>query len=526
VATVTEAVSSVERRNVVATENPESTGVNFWSFTVADRCINAIAFLTTVSMFPTLGLLFTVVTPVVWFIVMFRWENGRTYYLFIKKWQDVYLALTRSWEAPKGKTGRIRKRLFQSYPIDFTTATVGEELGFIDLGRYDAIVLSAKGSEIGAMSLEGQLTASQKIADIGRYVAARVKTRSVGVSYLFRRRPADVFQAYANTQNYLDPDVAVPEALLPDINLNRLSPDQRRDLILHTNLDQVRGQMQAQGSEPMRAMVFTLQRDLTVANAIKKNESLPSDEVPRLTAQDIAVAALSGLEDAGVTDPHVLDLQELNGFVRGSWDVADIDDYQALKQEGNEKVLRRSRLHLPQRRIRVYNDYIVTDNTMHAVLRITKVPPLTRPDYFPQLFRIPWPWISVALVGEAASSGLEYQVTQRAVAIGEILDERFRASKAPTTAKKEALRRKREEDLADNPYAQSYVILVAVSCPIEQDPDKDPEVLEKEAHRKLEDAMAKVVIPRIRIMRCEAKRVTGRSRQLESLFMATTGIPV
>lgn len=514
------------RHDDAATENPETLGANFWSFTFADKCVNAIMAIVTISVIFIGGLPWLIGSLVLWYLIMHRHENGRTYYVVISWLKSGYLGLTKSWEAPVSK-GKSLKQL-ASYPIPFTTGTIGDHLGFMGLERCDAIVVTGEGSAIGSKSLQSWKAANDKIADIVRYIAASVPSNSVGVSYVFRRRPANIPQFDASAEKYMAHDVAVPKALvLSHLPEESLTAKERRDRTLYALMvGELPEQIRQMGSEPTRAMVITLDRDKQVADAIKKQQGIPKDELSRLMMLDMAEAVRSGLDDVGVYDPKILNLDELNSYVRGSWDIADLHDYHELEQTGDAEALRRVRNLVPQRRIRPYHNYIVTDNTIHTVLRLTKVPPLTRPDYFPLLFRLPWPWISVALVGAAARSGLEYQVMERVVAIGEIADDKMRASKSSKTERREELRRKREENLAINPYAQAYVILVAVSCPIELDPEVDPQVSEQNAKIQLEEVVNKLVMSRIRVMGCEATRITGRSLQLENLFMATTGIPV
>jgi hypothetical protein len=529
-ATAEKNTTTAEDRQRLSIEVPERLGMNYLSMSGADS--------TLIVVMQMLGITFGIATgkALVWFaslvitgLLLCRADNGRIYYIFGQWWVSRWMKRPRRkvprgtvWQA-EGKSSWVSQR--RPPPMPFNTGTIGEHFGFMDFDSADVIVIEGTGASFISLDPETQYRENLRLAELKKRISAAATGYSIGISYVFRRRPADVHEFAAKLDRVVHPDVAVPEAFLfpEDQRLNGhnvLSTEQRRMLALHSIMGEELEVAETYTGQTTMAMVVTVQRDSKAIRAFKGKSSLSEEDVKRLTMHKVKELAVDGLRRIGVSNPRALGLEDINLFVRRAHDVANISKYYDLLQKG--LVDPYGTQHWPQERMVVFDDHCIVDDTYHAVLRIRRGPPKVMVDYFRQLHAIDVPWLTVGLISETVSSTREYRILNRGIALKESFDEaRGVIRQAPHVRARDQGREKREMELFQSRFGQAYVPLIGVSAPcwrmvdgvrVSNFPEFDDHVND--------------VIKAGHGLGLNIMRVNGAVRQLPALWSVSTGLPM
>jgi len=443
------------------------------------------------------------------FLLLFRWEERRVYLYPIRRLQSIRMKIVKGvvWEADPAKRRRFLRQRSELVPVDVTEVGDVGILHRRDLGR-DAIVITGSGSHIASRDLAGQHQQHAQIAEAFKKVAA-VPGYAVGVSQVYRRRPANLLAHHVVMDESLHPDVALPEALLkPEAEH---SADDKRFLNIRQVMLEHEQLIAQYAGEITMAMVFTIKREGVLTTATP-DKGLTELQQKRLPIHQVATAAMDSLAAAGVNDLSLLNGDEMQDYVREGWDVADLDDYHldvARRYSGETDHDPTDPIHWPSQRIVVYDDCSLVDNSYTAVIRLRSAPKWALPHTMRQLHGMDVPWVTITQVGETVSSNREYFWLNMAIPIRGDLKEKFGADRnGPRSRNKDEALRQRQIMLDDSGFSQHYSLLIAVS-----DTDRD------RMNHAVED-----VLRTCRRLGTNPVRITGEAMQLRALWSATTGM--
>jgi hypothetical protein len=538
---------------------PTRLSQRFASFTAADW---RMAILIVTGLF-TLNVLYNnsllnIAAFLVGILIMWKFSpHGRLYYVV---GQAFYSAWVRYWQhgirwqanPPKGRFfRRLFTRISTRWSSDAIPLEVNElgEIGLIHNHRQqtDSVIVGGTGSLMSGVGLDDQ----RDILDLHDQWMKRVAGRpdvGVSISFVYRVDPHDPWQDIVMQVETGLPNIVLPPELAPETTADEAT--RSRWAALRANLLEVNQLGLEVGSDVHMAAVITIKRYGRLQKLTKdqrkrerqlekrmkrewqkekrrakreKREPIVHDEVvqqraemARLRLSDLPIADLAdecakGLEASGVSGVHVFNVPETERFLRGSWDVSDMDDYyeRRLQNElGGES-------HWPSQRIVVTKRAVVFDNTAHATLLVKNLPSPLLPHFMTQLHKLGIEYPTITLVGETTNSIWDYFALSRLHSITRGAQDAFGAESGYKTAQVHDEWQARQAQLANTKYLHLYNILIDIRRPVAGTSWEDLESIDEQATRVIKDLRSGPGI--------EAIRVKGECRQ-ESVVWSTTGI--
>lgn len=454
--------------------------------------------------------------------LMFRYPYGRGYGVIADKARSFYIRTVLRgvlWD-PDPSLGFLGRKLKQRPPFH-------DSVQRIDAGRHrvsvlhnerkksDLLFIVGGGSNAAALNHDGYQAFNNAVADIIKHAKAETQLQ-IGTSYGRLLRPYDQWQFAMSLSGIMDPDVAVPEGLVTD--LDGLTPRQRVEFRLYQNTNQLKDMVAFRGAEPVYMCVVTVKRP--TAWGKMKRRDLSERELYKAPLIRIANTIVSDLDQIGVTDVKVLTLTELARLYRMSWDIATLDTYQQACVNGKIPVrddqlevtddgeVLSDTMHLPEGRITVGHDWINIAGTYHRTLRVKEFPRQILPNVMHLFYSETSHMSSVVFSGETISGRAESSKFTYGITFMRGL-ERARGRKVYETYSEKLKRSDMEQRHADiqrsGTVGQHGNVFITVSGRSIEDLDDAQHAFEK--------------LARGRGMRMSV--VTGESRQLPAMQTGT-----
>jgi len=331
---------------------------------------------------------------------------------------------------------------------------------------------------------------------------------SVGVSFVFRRRPADTVKLENIYRGILHPEVRELRG--------RDTAEDIRNLRLSTIANETVAKARQVAGEVTMAVVVTVPQQELLRKVRSKRrkgklEMLPPAALRRLGINRLAQVTVEVLDNCGINDPRVLGVREVHQYLHDAWE-ADIDhcnEYRRWLADAPTDEVGESFRHSPGD-ITVGKDHCVTDGTYHSVIRITGGPHRESDNFFSQLHAANVPWLTVTLLGKVTRSNLEYSWLDRLIPMRDA----FRREalgivyEGPKARKKAEDIVRRQEIIFERRVSERFNILLVVT-------HTDPEELADGVEEVLRTARA---------MGLDAEQVFGECRQVPVHWSATTGV--
>ncbi|GEM_PF-3905713 len=401
---------------------------------------------------------------------------------------------------------RSEKRL-----INFVTASVPDDhsqhghIGFVHHypTRLDLIPITGEGASISAMSPARQQWAHETIAGLIKSLPAIGRSVSVGVSFVNRYDPADVYGYMARVEEVNHPKALTdPEVIKTPLDQRWHTCYQVQEALANEFLPQTR--------EPWMIMLIAVRQEGVLAKA-SKSHIIGARWVGRLLINKAVRIAVAQLSVAGVIEPRALDLAEVNDFVRGSHPGGIDKYYEARESDPNQRYSSEFTGHWPQWSMRATNSHGETDGICHTVLRVTAFPPNVDEAYFRRVdSQIDVPCFSRATVGEAVQSTRELWWLERGTAIISDLGTIIGIDRQTLAAQDRDRRlEERKLDIHASQYSLQFSHLYALFA-------TSPEEL---------DGYVDSVLTELSKHGMSAKRITGVEYQYPALWSATLGLP-
>lgn len=492
--------------------------------------------------------------------LIFMWKfspYGRFYYVIGQAFHNVWI---RSWQhgirwqanPPKGKLlRRLFTRIGTRWSSDIIPLEVNElgEIGLVHNFRQktDSVIVGGTGSTMSGLSLDEQ----RRILDLHDTWIKRVAGRpdvGVSISFVYRVDPHDPWQDIIMQVETGLPNVVLPPELAPKsladerthrrweklrenlLEVNQLGLDVGSDVVMvavitikrYGHLQKLTAEQRRRERQLEKRMKRDWQKEKRRAKREKREPIVHDDvikqraEMAKLRLSELPIADLAdecakGLTETGVSGVHVYSASEAERFLRGSWDVADMDNYYERRLQGELS----AESHWPTQRIVVRKRCVVFDNTAHTNILVKELPSPLLPHFMAQLHQLGIEYPAITLVGETTGSNFEYIWMARLRGITGGAQE---ATGAEAGVKTEMLQEEwlaRQRQLANTKYLHLYNILLDVRLPVSGTSDEELEALDEQVTSVIKDLSS--------MMRIEAVRVTGECRQ-EPFVWSTTGI--
>lgn len=452
--------------------------------------------------------------PYEWFI-----GTARSNYLWASNPQEV--GLKRRWRQPP-----LTVMPYQTRWVNFE----GREIGLIQKGRALSFVIAGDGSRLP--SLETQLEKSQveMLKEALKRAVQEVRGVEVTVSFVYRMRPVDVndiADVYVQTlqQDVVFFESTPPKALVgidrkhwadlteADIGLprsewpNDVAKAIRTAFLHRLMMEQLPDVAMSNDRDTVMACVITVQQEPKVKKLQRKRSS-SNDDLGRTQLIRIIKTAETRLKAWGVINLRILDLPELHRYLRGSWDVRNIEQYHTNAREGADLEVD---LHHPQSYIRTSRESLDTDGTDHRVIKITSsFYDGVTPVFLRSLLATENGWVSYATISEWSRSTGEYRAKKTGADVRDALTDAIgkREANDPKARRRKEETAQRQEELMAEPFRTDFVTLICAS-------DTDPARNQRRIDRLTSEleAMGYSVVP-----------VSRKYLQLSNVLSATTGI--
>jgi len=484
---------------------PEKTSMNFLSFDRSDGKLAVVMATLMITAEPYYGKLATLVVVGLWLGLMWRREDGRNYWLFAGWCANLWITRVEKnviWTAKKKRWSDIFRR---SPPINLKLGELGD-LGLVHVvsRKTDSIIILGEGSDSSAQSLEALHAYNLANADTIKRVAA-VPGYGVGTSFVFRRRLANLSRVATGYSENLDPEVAIPRALT--IPADQHTAYDRRKMGLRLITQELTDMVETYSGEVRMAAVLTIRREGLLAG-LKKGGSLATDEINRLPIAKVARTAIDGFSANGVAEVRALDFAGVHAYIHGALDVANAGSYYSRQDDPTDNVYD-SGFPGPEHEILAFKDHCITDDTWHSVIKLTRCPAASLPNYFHQLHATNVRWPAVTLVGDAVGSGFEYTLLDRIIPLKESLDESLGVvHKGPRGRERDEGLVTRQDEIYRSRIKMTYSILVGIS---------------QTSLRSLEDDVSEA-INLARSLGLGPRRIKGPSKQVSAILTASTGV--
>jgi len=433
--------------------------------------------------------------------VMWTLHYGRVYSVF-GSWLRQWLRGSTLWEFNPRRPDKKPKWL-QDLAVDVIEDEDGNELIAIvgDASHgVDVLLLEGSGANMSAENPSSQSAFTRGLGDAIKKVAASTPGVNIGISFGHRRRPPNLYGILKDFGANLRADVLNADQLNGD-NSPRATRLRRLRGIAMGHI----GIAREWSRDVSMVMAITIRCDQSLAKS-RLGKGLSEDEAKQLAVINVAKIMIRELTALGVADVHSLDEKEIKAYLRGSYDITNINAYhQVASQPGGFK----GDLHWPNEHIKVFKDYLLVDGSYHTVVELTTSPTGSRA--FSHDMRVlhtaEVPYLAVALVGEVVNGDFAYRGLDTLIPVkAEIEEVTGFTHKGPRARTKDQARVRRQEDIAASKFVQRYVVLACVSAP---------------SLAELEHYTAEL-IAHAQLNGMGPKRVTGACRQWNWFLAATT----
>lgn len=532
-------------------ENPEKTSVGFLRLNMYDWAVCGIMFLGIIYALNKYGALAGLVTLIVSLSIVWRFTEGRAYYLFFMWWTSLWVSLVRHgwiWRSTafREKQGK-RQILPQAQPFPFDIYELHDDSKHLRIGTVfnmkshtDTIVITGSGSDMIALSYEGQRLWIEQLANRVEAIMGEQEGVKIEVSYLLRRRPANLHALFGGFSQDVYPQVITPTGLnKPEAER---TPEEQRWINLHLDLQQLVDMASELPEDTLMATLWTISRVGELVKVSKKGkhkegkraEAIQRQQALRLPVIKLAQSVTSSLRECGIADPEVLDSTALQHFMRESWDITNTRDYhesellRAATQNHPAQTPSEPDRHWPEWYVRAQRKFVNIDGNLHAVVRLTGMPPWTMGHVVRQVDHTcfadgrPVRNLSRALVSEAGRSVYEYALAGLWLNIREALGDWMSVRRQrPKSQERIARAERQEQAAATNRVLQRFCLLIDVAVPGTTDP-ADKQGL-AHAVEELADAI-EAIKTSAKGLGLHPVNVKGTARVLPASITACTGI--
>jgi hypothetical protein len=501
---------------VPETDIPERLRAVFFPFNRADWLWSVAALSVLLTVDPIYGRPAALGVFLAWTLWMWNHPYGRSYELLGQRFQNGWIKWVKKGVilSPDPGTRRLDRLWEHPPPIPLGIQGIGE-VGVLHNSRdgTDSIVVTGTGSGLASLPLPMQYQVLDRLAEGIRKLSA-LERGTVGLSFVFRRGPADLERIESIYEGILHPDVRKPMA--EHASNGSRTPADIRNLRLKSISEETMGKIRQYSGDVTMAVVLTVSQQETLRKVRSsrkrgKGERLAPEALRRLVVNKLGRMAVEVLTSCNIEDPKVLNVREAHKFLHDVWE-ADVDrsnDYRRWLASSSTEEIGLSQLHSPTE-IVVDKDHSTTDGTHHAIVRITGSPPKESDDFFPQLHAADVPWLTVTLLGRVVKSNREYAILDRLIP----MRSEFRSGvlgvvhEGPKARKKAEDIARRQELIFESRVSQHYNILVVVS-------NTDLQELQDGVEEVLRTA---------RTMGLDAEVVQGEYRQVPAHWSAATGV--
>ena len=398
-------------------------------------------------------------------------------------------------------------------PINMALKRLGE-FGLIGVGEHsDALPIMGQGSDFSTRELMQQFLAIQQLGELTKRLASYIKGYGIGISYVFRQRPPDLYALEHHYEDNFHPDVLLPPAQAEGKPLEQYTAYDWRCQNLRDNAVELLGLMEQVGGEPDMGMILTVRHSPAVrlprrSKAKKANAEAKDKKVDEMPITKMAKEALRGLERSGVDSPSLLTPTGLVGFLRGAWDVHP-ESYQEFCASDRVTTDPDWPIQWPQHSVRVMRDHCILDGNYCGTVMFRSGPAHADPWFYRELFATEVEYPSIALVSEAVHNRTDLWAITTAINIADKITSLLQIDRLSAGARKRQQERElREEQLTDTRFRQTYHILFGV-C------HWDKEAFERDIEN---------VIAVGNHLQLSPLRVSGECRQVPYFFSAATGV--
>jgi hypothetical protein len=441
---------------------------------------------------------------------LYRLSNGRIYHTFVVGLVGLRMKIINKDVPYKAETDSRLAGLLQPRgdPVPLQINDVNRvALAYNRHEGTDGIVIEVEGSDIPNRSPWGQFHAHTQIADTMKKVTAMMNT-GLEFSMVLTKRPQDRQAAAAVVNRTQHPEVLYPAAYLkPQEEWSDFDVRMHRGNRLSRQLLDMVAEKTYQVSS---VFICNLRRDPKLDASAKKGKGLELRDIERLPITTVKDTMIGGLSNAGLYNPKAMDRLRMHRYLRG-WDVAFRDEYdEACSRHGNDfQALEEEASHHPSDEIVVQDKRCCIDGTWHTTLRLKTNSPRLLPYSLSQLFSLPAPYFSVALVGSTIKSNREYGWLNSIRLLSETIAEKLGIDTSdPKSMRREEARIERQLEIFLSNFSMDYAVFIGVCHPDEEALDRYAESI-----RNTINAM-----PR---MTCEYIR--GRGRVVPAALTASTG---
>lgn len=541
---MTEPVQEERQRIMV----PEKTAVSLLKMAFPDVYVGMGLFMVSLTMGLLHGWLFFFVFISLSFVLVWRLEYGRMYYVFgetLFDWnigrRGGYLWRSKSMTPAKKHKKSSKARAKSRRPLLSPNRTI--PVGVLSLGEIgllhqyesgsDSIAVEVEGGEVASGDFDEQHNFVTGLAEAVKRLVGEQDGYSVGASYLFRRRPVNVPEVMQMIGENFHPDIVLPRVMAEGIPETEWTDEDRDEMSAHTILhESFEATFMASGKVSM-AFVITIRRNGDLANAIS-GRSMASSEVNQLPVSRIADAMIRELGRLNVSGARVLDAEELQAFLNRSWNVTDVNIYDTELEQATREYLKRVesgeqnvRRKMPRfwPRFRIYQPkgfryrrYLITDNTVHAAYKITRCPPPSgSPNFFGRLHSIAVPWLSVVFASDVVTSSLEYTLLNKWIPIHKAARDTMGVDfESPKARKRKKDLDDRHEQVFQSLFNQDGIPVVVVSAPLGEGKNPFAEL----------DGYLNIARSVMEPSGMKPKPIRGRRRLLGAVMTGTTGVPM
>jgi len=527
-----EASISQQESEAHLTENPVRLSLNMTSMSLPDRrfafAAGALCFIGYIY-WANWGL---VLAASVSFILFWRRNWGRNYFLAFHGLLSLWIRAKGGviYSVKKGRGLLNPSLLFPFELTEFRNTDIGNVcLLFNKKTRTDSAYIVADGSWFSSRDLGAQNQFLARLADDIKKVFA-IGGRNVGVSFVGQLRPVNLEHLlHAYGQNLHPAVVNAPTSDRLESRrsgrkykpIEEMSDEERRLAFLaDVNLKQLPAEVGVHGREFTMALVLSVQRSKkkNVSEITKgKRETVSQQELENWAIIEAVDSVIGELRHIGVDNPRALDLRGMQDFLRSTWDLLEINEYNEWSAQADDEERFTSSRHWPDKQIRVSRGFMIIDESpddnfgnFHATFMVTGLLPKSLPDWFSHLYPPNVSNISVASIGMPVTYQGEYYAIDKALQIKQPLFDLFgRSHEGPRVQSKTQEMQKRQWDLFNSRFGDKRAIYVSIS-------DDTREGLEK---------AAKKVRQYYDHHEIKVKRLPSESRQLAGL-LASAGIDV
>lgn len=329
-----------------------------------------------------------------------------------------------------------------------------------------SFVLTAEGSNIASLDVEGQKSSQDLIAECIRAAAGSV-SESVQISFGFRARPENPYVLYRALAQRGEASVVLHDTQAPSAN----TAEARREAFLHALLEELKPSIVDQSNDVEMYVLVSMHSTPELRRALKKRTILKRN-LSRQPIMRLRNTVLVYFRDRIIQDQtvHVLDLEGAERFLRIGWDISGLEAYFEEAEQRWQSTEAKPTEWAPQHHISVGHDYVKMDGTYGATLKLTLFPvsqslPYATPYQTREFYWTPARWHARAVIGQTVRGNLEYSVTKRGHGILKDAKDIVGMDQDDARSQRQAQEgADRLEELDKSGFAQYFNAYVAVSA--------------------------------------------------------------